>query len=237
MTIIESKEKLSKEGFTYFNLKDFDETEYNKLLELKCNEDNNFQKYMTSFRGDALYNPSGESKNSICVNDDFETFEVANQKKDEILLNSKKLAQLWFFRGLSKVLEDSKSKYAINDYEKLIKKIVDFYFDMEESQEYSTPGSITYYNNDCILENHSDGTATGRICALLIYLNESYNEEDGGILILNNEEKILPVFGNVAIIDLQTFDIPHMVTKVTGGIGRYAILSFVKKKEDEFVNF
>jgi hypothetical protein len=27
-----------------------------------------------------------------------------------------------------------------------------------------------------------------------------------------------------------------MVTKVTGGIGRYAMLSFVKRKEDELIH-
>ena len=96
---------------------------------------------------------------------------------------------------------------------------------------------ITYYDKDCYLENHSDGTGTGRICALLIYLNETYDENDGGVLILNNKEKVSPIFGNVAIIDLQTFDIPHMVTKVTGGIGRYAILSFMKFKENEFIDY
>ena len=57
----------------------------------------------------------------------------------------------------------------------------------------------------------------------------------GGILILNNEEKIIPTFGKFAIIDLQSFDIQHQVTEVTGGLGRFAILTFVKKKEDEFI--
>jgi hypothetical protein len=70
----------------------------------------------------------------------------------------------------------------------------------------------------------------------LIYLNEEYDENNGGYLVLNNTEKVIPTFGRVAIIDLQTFDIPHMVTKVTGGMGRYAMLSFIKRKEDEFIH-
>ena len=45
-----------------------------------------------------------------------------------------------------------------------------------------------------------------------------------------DEEKIIPTFGKFAIIDLQSFDVPHQVTEVTGGIGRYAVLSFVRKK-------
>jgi hypothetical protein len=71
---------------------------------------------------------------------------------------------------------------------------------------------------------------------MLIYLNEDYDAQDGGYLVLNNTEKVIPTFGRVAIIDLQTFDIPHMVTKVTGGIGRYALLSFVKPAENEFIH-
>ena len=56
-------------------------------------------------------------------------------------------------------------------------------------------------------------------------------------LVLNNKERVSPVFGNVAIIDLQSFDIPHMVTDVRGGMGRYALLTFVKTKENEFFDF
>jgi len=41
----------------------------------------------------------------------------------------------------------------------------------------------------------------------------------------------------VAIIDLQSFDIEHEVTEVTGGLGRYAVLSFVKKVEDKSVEY
>ena len=101
-------------------------------------------------------------------------------------------------------------------------------------QEFAVDANFTYYTTGCFLQNHSDGTGTGRICAILIYLNETYDEKDGGLLILDNKETINPEFGKIAIIDLNSFDIPHMVTKVTGGIGRYAILSFVKRKEDEF---
>ena len=65
-------------------------------------------------------------------------------------------------------------------------------------------------------------------------LHEDYNFDDGGYLVLQNTEKVLPKIGNVAIIDLQSFDIPHMVEKVTGGIGRYACLNFIRKAEDTF---
>ena len=48
-----------------------------------------------------------------------------------------------------------------------------YFYDYPESQEYSTITNFTYYDVGCKLDNHSDGTGTGRICALLIYLNEN----------------------------------------------------------------
>lgn len=232
MTIIESKEKLKKEGYTYFNLKDFDEKLYNQLIPFKCNDTENLKKHMSSLRADSVYGAKSNSINDIHIREDFDSFDIANKKKNEILLSNTKMSQVWFFRSFNPILEFFEKD--IVEYRNLLKKITDFYFDFNESQEYSIPIDITYYDNGCELGNHSDGTGTGRVCAILIYLNETYDEKDGGILVLNNNENILPIFGNVAIIDLQTFDIPHMVTKVVGGLGRYAILSFVKRKEDEF---
>lgn len=228
----EAKEKLKKDGYTYFNLKDFNEILYNELIPFKCNDSQNLKKLMTSLRADSIYGSESNFSNDIRIKDDFNSFEIANEKKNEVLLSNTKMSQVWFFRSFNPILEFFEKD--IVEYRNLLKKITDFYFDFDESQEYSIPIDVTYYNTGCKLENHSDGTGTGRVCAILIYLNETYDENDGGILVLNNTEKILPIFGNVAIIDLQSFDIPHMVTEVTGGLGRYAILSFVKRKEDEF---
>ena len=235
MTIQESKEKLKKEGYTYFNLKNFDEELYNKLIPFKCNDTKNLKKYMSSLRADSVYEVKSNVNNKIQVRNDFDSFESANEKKNEILSKNHKMAQIWFYGSFNAILESLQIN--IKEYQDLLKKITDFYFDFDESQQYSIPIDVTYYDNGCELGNHSDGTGSGRVCAILIYLNETYDETDGGILVLNNNENILPIFGNVAIIDLQSFDIPHQVTKVTGGMGRYALLSFVKTKENEFVNY
>jgi Rps23 Pro-64 3,4-dihydroxylase Tpa1-like proline 4-hydroxylase len=175
--------------------------------------------------------------NNTQIKETFETHELALQTKNQIINDYKNIttfSQIWYYNDLLDVLE--KTKLNKNDYEKYIQNLVSYFFDFEKDKKYCELSWCTYYDNGCHLQNHSDGTGTGRICALLIYLNEDYDENDGGILILNNEEKVIPTFGRVAIIDLQTFDIPHMVTEVTGGIGRYALLSFVKAKENEFIH-
>jgi hypothetical protein len=248
MTIEESKEKLKKDGYTWLELSEFDPEFYNFLLPFKCNEENNLKDKMTFLRCDAKKdeyekNDTGEvvSYNttlSIKIADNFETFVKASEKKEELTDIFKKdtnifNSQTWYYNDLNVVIGYQK----FPKYKEYIENLVKYYFDFEETQEFSLfAATATYYDLDCELKNHSDGTGTGRICALLIYLNEEYDENDGGYLVLNNTEKVIPTFGRVAIIDLQTFDIPHMVTKVTGGIGRYAMLSFVKRKEDESIH-
>jgi hypothetical protein len=254
MNIQEAKEKLKKDGYTSFELKDFDEELYNFLLPLKCNAEKNLKNYYTNLKADGVFHLEDlkqyHSKGMIKLQNDFKSFDEASKKKNELLHIQKTdstliLNQLWHYNDLNEIIGESSSissfKHPINQpfskFQKYVSNITKYFFDFEDTQEYVLFAPMTtYYDDGCKLKNHSDGTGTGRICALLIYLNEEYDENDGGILILNDEEKVIPTFGKVAIIDLQTFDIPHMVTEVTGGLGRFAILTFVKKKEDEFIN-
>jgi Rps23 Pro-64 3,4-dihydroxylase Tpa1-like proline 4-hydroxylase len=83
---------------------------------------------------------------------------------------------------------------------------------------------LTYYNNKCKFTPHVDEYAV-KLCSILVYLNENYDKNNGGLLLLNDEE-VIPTFGKCAIMDLSTHHIKHGVSEVIGGIGRYAILSF-----------
>jgi len=255
MNIQEVKEKLKKDGYTSFEIKDFDEEFYNFLLPLKCNEEKNLKNYYTYLRADGSFNLDGgtadESKDKIRIQDDFELFEEASKKKNEIVDIRKTdsnfmMSQLWYYSDLNSIIPPDRpeddTQYATNKtmtkFEKYVYNITKHFFDFEDTQEFCLFAPMsTYYDKGCVLANHGDGTGTGRICAMLIYLNEEYDENDGGILILDNKEKVIPTFGKVAIIDLQSFDIQHQVTEVTGGLGRFALLTFVKKKEDELIDY
>jgi len=254
MNIQEAKEKLKKDGYTSFELKEFDEEFYNFLLHLKCNEEKNLKNYYTHLRGDGGFHleeyREDTSKDKIKIQTDFESFEEASKKKNEIVDMLKTdsncmMSQLWYYCNMSSIIPTDATnvdrytiKEPVSKFEKYVYNITKHFFDFEDTQEYCLFAAMsTYYNEGCMLANHSDGTGTGRICAMLIYLNEEYDENDGGILILDNEEKVIPTFGKVAIIDLQSFDIQHQVTEVIGGLGRFALLAFVKKKEDEFVDY
>lgn len=254
MTVEVSKEKLKKEGYTWFDLKEFDYEFYKWLLPFQCNEEKNLKKYFDTLRADsASYNGNAFT----AFKETFDTHYDALTKKNELLNSVKnnnhtdsvnkllggngnikpdkiRISQMWYFSDLNRIVNEDGE---IDKFKNYVKNIMMYFFDFNETQEYSFFSPMfTYYDEGCVLQNHSDGTGTGRICALLIYLNETYDENDGGILVLNNTERVVPTFGKVAIIDLQSFDIKHMVTQVTGGIGRYAILSFIKKKEDESIN-
>lgn len=240
MTIEQSKEKLQKEGYTYFELSEFDKDFYNFLLPVKCDENNSLKERLTFLRADINNKKTGEAIYKI--NTDFGSFYKAEEKKNE-LLSLKELSerdilggntddalyinQIWYFTDLNVFLE--KSNLTIEQYQKYIKKIIKYFFDINDNQDYRFLSTATLYDNECLLKNHSDGIQKNRICAILIYLNDNYNENDGGCLILNDNEVVVPTFGKVAIIDLQNFDIPHMVNKVIGGNGRYTLLSFINK--------
>lgn len=235
MTIEQSKEKLKKEGYTYFELNEFDNEFYEWLIQYKCNEQIDIKDKLKGLRCDFNNINTGEKTQ---FRNNFQTHEEATEKKNEFVdfINNNKVgcSQMWYYNDLHSTISDEE----LNKFKKYIKNMMIHFFNFEETQEYTLfAPSFTYYNNDCHLENHSDGTGTGRICAMLIYLNESYDEKDGGVLILNNTESVIPTFGKVALIDLQTFDIKHMVTRVKGGIGRYALLSFIKTKENEFIDY
>ena len=230
MSIQEAKEKLKKDGCTFFNLKDFDEEFYDFLLRLKCNEETNLKSKMNHLRLDIEGGITNIPSKKVQIQHKFDSFEEANNAAELAIKDcyetnkSVTFMQYWYYNDLRTLLGNT----GINTYNNGIFNIVNYLYDINVSKLSTHSSQLTYYKKDCFLTRHSDGYGTGRICALLIYLNESYNEEDGGILILNNNQKIVPTFGTVAIIDLQSFDIPHEVTKVLDGIGRYACISFVK---------
>ena len=81
MTIQESKEKLKKEGYTWFELEEFDPEFYNFLLPVKFTKNSNLKERFTFLRADSVNLPEEQK---IQVNDDFGSFQKAEEKKNEI---------------------------------------------------------------------------------------------------------------------------------------------------------
>ena len=89
MTIEQSKEKLKKDGYTFFELEEFDRDFYNFLLPFKCNYEKNLKDKFTYFRVDAMeeFDHSNPNKERIKIHiaEDFDSFENALEKKNEML--------------------------------------------------------------------------------------------------------------------------------------------------------
>jgi hypothetical protein len=241
MNIEEAKSQLKLKGYCQFNLQDLNKNLYDKLKNSHmCNSEKNFKEKFTSIRADYRMGDIQKHEQS-----DYTSHQNAKEVIDDLLekynnTEINDLMQIWYHTSMGSLYDKNDFIFeTYHDYAEFVNnmynEIVHTMYDNHKEDELSHMVDYTYYDIGCRLDTHSDGNGSGRICACLIYLNESYDENDGGYLVLNETEKILPIIGNVAIIDLEKFDIPHGVTEVTGGIGRYAMLSFSNKKGNKFV--
>jgi len=221
MDIEQLKSDIITKGYTHFNLKDFNQEYYNEILPFKCNQTKNLKHLMTGVRVDGT--PTIFDANRIHEHSVYDSFETASKVRLDTLELIKEPFQSWYYR-----------KYSVLDFGDTIKKIkydiTRKLFSLDKSFPLkSLVTDITFFDYDCHIENHKDGSYDDRICSIILYLNESYDVNDGGILKLKNEEEVIPLFGNVAVISLEkkSANVEHAVSKVTGGIGRYAFTTFV----------
>ena len=222
MNIDKLKSDLQTKGYTQFNLKDFNEDYYNELLPLKCNETQNLKHLLSHYRLEGKLISSTSPSDILRLYKSSVSFDVAKTEMDEISSNMDNIIQNWYEHDYLRLsLGDTIQKIKHNITRKL--------FSIDDSIKLKNFLSrITFFDYGGRITNHADGTYQDRICAIMIYLNETYDINDGGILKLNNEEAVLPIFGNVAVISLDKNKNPeHAVSKVTGGIGRYAITTFL----------
>ena len=212
-------------GYSQFNLKDYNEEYYTELLPLKCNETHNLKEIMTSLRIDGPALESTKYPGGIHMFVDSNSFEELCIEKSKILNQMDgKPAQTWYNVHYNEMSIGSTIRKIVRDITKTI-------FSLDESISISElVNEITFFDKGSLITAHKDGLYLDRICTILIYLNEEYDANNGGILKLNGDVEVLPIFGNVAIIGLRPTDlnIEHEVTEVTGGIGRYAICAFMK---------
>lgn len=228
----ELKKELQEQGYTYFNMNDYDMfsedlEHYSKYI---CNESKNLKNQVTGVRVDAAIKNEFKSEfnnKPFQIMHNYPNWEEAKAAMDEFsfkmdLSPSDSFIQKWYWALNHDVNADLK---------KLADKIVKVLYDIDD--EFSHSASITYYEPGCLLKKHQDGYVDGRICVVLIYLNDSdYKSEWGGNLVFNDNHTIAPLFGNVAVLDFTTHNAYHEVKEVVDGYGRYAFLTFVSVKKD-----
>lgn len=214
-TLKDTKDRLKENGYVVFNLKDLIEFEsdYNELLDLKCTDSNNLKQKMTGLRFNSINQSIREQLEFNSFTEAYSTGESFFETLDK---NEENIFQYWYF---------SCNGELTNRFQPIIQKLSKEFYDLNKD-DLSVYSTCTYYPKNCLLKTHTDGYANNRICAILIYLNENYNKNWGGNLIVGNDI-VTPEYGNVVILNFDNSNIPHGVTMVTDGPGRYAHLSFV----------
>jgi Rps23 Pro-64 3,4-dihydroxylase Tpa1-like proline 4-hydroxylase len=86
---------------------------------------------------------------------------------------------------------------------------------------------LTLYLKNNFIENHQDGFDAGRLCVILIYLNDDYKEGYGGELVINKSNIVKPEFGNIVILDFTKNNVYHSVNSVLDdNFKRFAFIRF-----------
>ena len=143
--------------------------------------------------------------NSDSTNDSFENLE---KLKEEYA--PQKTWQVWYQNHsvTNTITED--------EYNFLRKVFTNIIEDVYPSDLYDKNFHIncTMYNKLCYINRHQDGTDGNRLTNILIYLNDDYVDGMGGEIIINDNIKINPELGKVAILDFSQNNPAHAVTEV-----------------------
>ena len=136
------------------------------------------------------------------------------------------LQQLWCFEIGAPIPEIRQSVYDI------FSKIIDVFYSKVLDAENSTY-ELTWYRKNGIIFSHRDvydGNLPDpvKLCSILLYLNKNYDKSHQGQLYVDHDKYVAyPDFGNVALIDYNHYALEHRVEPPTNDYGRYGVLSFI----------
>lgn len=102
------------------------------------------------------------------------------------------------------------------------------YYQDKQYKSYMKTTRLQFYDKGCEIKLHDDGKPADRICVFLYFLNNEWDESNGGQLILHTKSndivKIKPTFPNFVVLD-SDLNLFHEVEKVNKDI-KYNIVSF-----------
>ena len=214
------KQKLINHGFLSFNLEDIDQNLYNELY-------NNFNKLnrlssINRLRYDCTID---------CNLEKFYFEDYCKKLKDEFNITGNHKAQSWLFSSSNPI---SLPNPAV---EKIYKKIIGNLYPEYANENLYLQNKLdsfdlTLYEKNDFIEPHNDGIDPQRLCVILIYLNDDYQDGFGGELIIENHIKVTPIFGNIAILDFTANNPIHSVNHVLDDeFKRFAFIKFFYKEK------
>lgn len=170
-------------------------------------------------------------------------YEQVDFKKKQAKEQGLTITQQWF------ELKQGEEATYVRYFHQLIKKIIrPIYPEVDENfSNLEFQSALTIYQKEDFIDFHRDGENAGRLCAILIYLSplEGYKTTFGGQLQISSDDEgelgkipvteILPVRGNIALLDFTRHNPWHAVNRLTENWKRVCFISFLwntnKKKK------
>jgi len=220
-------EFLINNGYLDGDLSDFiNESEYEELKKYSLDIRNFFKEYNDTIvrcRYNYHSNLNTDYTHDISVRD-------IEDRKLEILNNNYIEIQRWRY------LPVNTTNSAIETFfYKISKKIINKLYPLYNVDMRYSDSNFTLFKKDDFIEPHTDSTNEGRLCVLLIYLNDylEYKENGGEIVLETNETEtiqISPVFGKFVVLDFSKNNLQHSVLPVKNDFNRYSFNSFITYK-------
>lgn len=208
-------------GYCHFSIDLIDKQFYNFLNHFKCNDTDDLKYTIDSFRFDC---------SEIETSEHGKGYGELKSIKENLysVYGHTNPSQIWFWGNSFSIFEEKiglKQDEILKTIKSGIDGIVNYLYNLNGVEFKHPQLQITYYDKNSRFTPHTDGPDTKKQCSVIIYLNENYDKNNGGLLVLGDNE-FAPEFGTVAVMDLTNNDIRHGVTEVISGNGRFAILSF-----------
>lgn len=252
-TITYYKEKLLEKGFIDIDLKEVYPSLYQEIRDisnLKQNLLNSLNAIRFDFNTDVYHDKEFleklqdefSTKNSLKIinyNISQRENELDNLLKIEYKLDSE-TADSIKLKEYKDIIHDislntfqSWSKHLVNTNHflypfshNLIKTILtDFYSDKNYTN--NLRADITCFDKRDKIVSHKDSNDNTYLCVILLYLNDDYQEGDGGELIVEKNHKVEPTFGRLVVLDFTNNNVEHEVTEVLTNFQRVAMTTFV----------
>ena len=250
------KEKLLNDGFLSFNIKDIDENLYadlynnfnkdiafNKIERLRydsgCPTDSiscSFEEYFNNLKNKFIldndtsiqYSNVSDNYTRIMCNLCGSVESLYNWKHALDNINRNVKSQSWFHTPRYTDLKIEKIIHKV--YEKILSQLYFQYLTNEYYSDKNLGFDLSLYVTGDFIEHHNDGIDPNRLCVILIYLNDDYQDGFGGEIIVENNTIIPPIFGQVCILDFTHNNPTHSVNMVTDDdFKRFAFIRFFYK--------
>jgi hypothetical protein len=149
-------------------------------------------------------------------------------------MNDPSVEPFWVF-GQSDSLMKKHKRFILEEQIKFAKHYYSQYKNKkikikENKYLFTADTHLNIYDRGCMIKSHRDGAPVDRICSFVFFMNEKWDEENGGRLIIRSEDKpVITVnaeLPNFVVLDQIYSDVYHELEKVKSDL-KASIVSFL----------